>query len=202
MMRSDAASIPIRHAGILAKRASTWPRDHFWRTRRRDTSSRADIPIPCAEGHWERMPLPGVSGVATREPVAIQGIIFNSDSHGSRRATSLAASVHDVPVWHKDADLKRLLRGEQPQRSEDARSPHPADAIRHCRRGHRVNRRLAAVHESGCGTKRPIQHVRCDVSFRRIIGRPRTPSLTLTRRRRSRPAQNQARLAFGRTPMR
>jgi len=23
--------MPIRHGGILANRASTWPRDHFWR---------------------------------------------------------------------------------------------------------------------------------------------------------------------------
>jgi hypothetical protein len=24
--------MPIRRGGMLAKRASTWPRDHFWRT--------------------------------------------------------------------------------------------------------------------------------------------------------------------------
>jgi len=24
--------MPIRHGGMLAKRASTWPRDHFWRS--------------------------------------------------------------------------------------------------------------------------------------------------------------------------
>jgi hypothetical protein len=33
-MRPGAASMPIRQGGRLASRASTWPRDHFWRSTR------------------------------------------------------------------------------------------------------------------------------------------------------------------------
>src|SRR5258707_9981279 len=32
MMRTDARFLPIRQGGVLASRASTWPRDHFCRS--------------------------------------------------------------------------------------------------------------------------------------------------------------------------
>src|SRR5262249_36701905 len=42
--------MPIRHGGIAASRASTWPRDHFWRTtiapgRSRPTTWNEFLPI-------------------------------------------------------------------------------------------------------------------------------------------------------------
>src|SRR5262245_8599259 len=39
--------MPIRHGDILAKRASTWPRDHFWRS--------ATAPRPSSPTTWKRV---------------------------------------------------------------------------------------------------------------------------------------------------